>query len=90
MYGIWQKKKGFTFYHTGNSLGLKRVGFLINLKFKNYIIEIKVISGRIAILKLRIYQTYLVLIQVSAPTAVSTEDEIENFYELLNKTFFIN
>ncbi|XP_050561583.1 uncharacterized protein LOC126912619 [Spodoptera frugiperda] len=74
------------FYHMGESSSQYGVGFLIHKKWKNNIIEFISYSDRIALLKFKIDHTKtLTIIQVYAPTSTHTDDEIEEFYDLLNR-----
>lgn len=58
----------------------------VNKKWKNNITEFVSYSDRIALLKFKIDHTKtLTIIQVYAPTSTHTDDEIEEFYDLLNR-----
>ena len=78
--------KGNLFCHYG-SLGQRGVGFLINKAWGEKLIMFKGISDRIAVAKfdLRRGKT-LSLVQVYAPTAVASENELENFYRDLSES----
>ena len=78
-------REGHLFYYSGTKDGrLGGVGFLINKKWKNNVEKIESVSDRVCKLILRINKRYSVqIIQVYAPTAASSEEEIENFYQSL-------
>ncbi|KAG7307560.1 hypothetical protein JYU34_007776 [Plutella xylostella] len=74
------------FYHYGTISGLYGVGFMVSKKWKNNILEFIGYSDRIAVLKFQISQKHtLTLIQTYAPTSSHTDDEVESYYDLLNK-----
>ncbi|XP_048006861.1 uncharacterized protein LOC125242187 [Leguminivora glycinivorella] len=74
------------FYHFGTAGGLYGVGFLVHKKWKSNIIEFTGYSERIAVLKFLIDKKHtLTIIQVYAPTSSHSDDEVERFYDLLNK-----
>lgn len=68
------------FCFKGETKGLFGVGFLIKKQLKECIVNFTGISERVAILKLRINNETVSLIQVYAPTAKSKDEEIEKFY----------
>ncbi|PZC87102.1 hypothetical protein B5X24_HaOG201338 [Helicoverpa armigera] len=74
------------FFHVGVDNGLHGVGFLVAKKWKNNIIEFRGYSERIAVLKFRLTSTKtLTLIQTYAPTSAYSDDDVEDYYDLLNQ-----
>ncbi|PZC76173.1 hypothetical protein B5X24_HaOG204917 [Helicoverpa armigera] len=74
------------FFHIGTGSGLHGVGFLVDKKWKNNIIEFRGYSERIAVLKFRLTHTKtLTLVQTYAPTSAYSDDDVEDYYDLLNK-----
>jgi len=78
-------KDGNVFYYRGTKDGrLGGVGFLINKKWRNNVEKIESVSDRVCKLILKINERYSVQIfQVYAPTAASSEEEIEEFSQTL-------
>ncbi|PZC78256.1 hypothetical protein B5X24_HaOG202328 [Helicoverpa armigera] len=74
------------FFHVGTDNGLHGVGFLVSKKWKNNIIEFRGYSERVAVIKFRLTNTKtLTLVQTYAPTSAYSDDEVEDYYDLLNK-----
>lgn len=80
-------KSGNILCHT-DSVGSQRgVGFLINKNWKDSIKECITISERLAILKINMKDGIILTIaQIYAPTSASSEEESEEFYQLLSET----
>ena len=78
-------KEGHLFFYRGTKDGRNGgVGFLINKRWKDNVVKIEGVSDRICKVVLKINERYSVqVIQVYAPTAASSEEEIENFYQTL-------
>ena len=80
-------KSGHMLYHMGetdNSTG--GVGFLINRKLVSDIISITSISKRVAYLTLRLNSKLrMKVIQAYAPTSAAEEEEIDQFYDDINR-----
>lgn len=63
------------------------VGFIIKKKYENDILKIVGISGRVAYIIIRINKRYNIkVVQLYAPTSVSEDDEIEEFYDDVSKS----
>ena len=62
------------------------MGFLIHKDTKHLVKEIVGISERITVLVLQLNCLIWTIIQVYAPTESSTDEETEDFYELLENT----
>ncbi|CAG9133292.1 unnamed protein product [Plutella xylostella] len=76
------------FYYNGISGGQYGVGFLVAKKWKQNIEEFVGYSERIAVLKLKISQHHTAtFIQTYAPTSSHSNEEIEDFYDLLNRAY---
>lgn len=88
---IIQLKSGNILCHSDSTGGQRGVGFLIDKKFKDQIVEFKSISERLAILKVEQKEGYtLTLIQVYAPTSTSSEEESKSFYKTLSEIVTLN
>ena len=61
------------------------VGILLNKKAANSVVGFWPVSDRIALVKLKAKPFNIKVMQVYAPTSVSTEEELEEFYEELDK-----
>ena len=81
------KVSGHLFYNKGRE-DVKRsgVGFLVNRNIAGNIISFNSISDRVAWLKVKLNKRYtLKIIQIYAPTAISSEEDIETFYDDVKK-----
>lgn len=74
------------FCYVGETIGLHGVGFLIKKKYKSNILNFTGISERVALLRMKFSEDPISLIQVYAPTEQSSEEEIDKFYNDLQKT----
>ena len=85
--GMLELKSGHSFYFKGNKTGQNGgVGFLVNKRLKNNILEVEGVSDRLAKIEIKLSKRYNVqIIQVYAPTSSHTDDEIEEFYEEVQK-----
>jgi hypothetical protein len=81
---IIKRANGNILYYYGKA-GHKGVGFLVNKDYKHNIGELSGISERIAVLKLKIVKINISIIQVYTPTQASSEEELEAFYDYLDK-----
>nr|XP_049696607.1 uncharacterized protein LOC126054557 [Helicoverpa armigera] len=83
---VTEERDDNIFFHIGTGSGLHGVGFLVAKKWKNNIIEFRGYSERIAVLKFRLTHTKtLTLVQTYAPTSAYSDDDVEDYYDLLNK-----
>lgn len=74
------------FYYTANSTSQHGVGFLVAKKWKNNIKEYISYSDRLAVLKIHITnKKSFTIVHAYRPTTSHTVEEIEDFYDLLNK-----
>ncbi|KAI8423983.1 hypothetical protein MSG28_002642 [Choristoneura fumiferana] len=69
----------------GQTKGLYGVGFLIKREYKENILNFSGISERICILELNLGKLHFAIIQAYAPTESSTQEEIDKFYNDLEK-----
>ena len=83
----WLKRhNGNIFYHYGLTKGYRGVGFYINKRLANQIIEIKGKSERIATLKLKLSpKQILTIIQVYVPTLAAPTEETNEFHHQLDE-----
>ena len=71
-------------FNKGNDKKQGGVGFLIHRKLKGNIEEFHATSNRVASVTIRISKRYKIrIIQVYAPTSVSSQEELEEFYDAL-------
>ena len=82
---IVEKVNGNILYFIGKTKGQKGVGFMVHRDLKQCIREFIGVSERIAVLRLET-NVKTTVIQVYAPTENSSEEEIETFYEDLDRT----
>ena len=69
-------------FNKGNDKKQGGVGFLIHKKLKGNIEEFHATSNRVASVTIRISKRYkIIIIQVYAPTSVSSQEELEEFYD---------
>lgn len=80
-----QEYQDIIFYYIGETPGLYGVGFLIKKHLKNYIESFVGLSERVALLKLNMNKFKLSIIQVYAPTDAAHDEEIEAFYDTVDK-----
>lgn len=84
---IVELSSGNIFSYIGKTKGLYGVGFLVHKRWSKQIIEFKNISERISIIKIVINNCKISLIQVYAPTAAASLNQIEEFYKDLDEAF---
>ncbi len=76
-----RKKNGDYFYCFGETKGYRGVGFLIKSNITNQILEIKEISERMRLLKIKINSNIkLLIVQVYAAHSGAEEQEVQNFF----------
>jgi len=63
------------------------VGFVVKKNFKHLVMDFEAISTRICNLRIKGKFFNYTIINVYAPTEVSTEEEKENFYDVLQETY---
>lgn len=85
---LTKRNNGNWLFSYGETKGHRGVGFYVKNSLTNRIIECKGINERIAVLKLKLNSlTNITIIQVYAPTSVASDNELDEFYKLLNKTY---
>ena len=72
-------------YYSGGDNHELGVGILLNKTVANSVVAFCPVSVRKALVKLKAKPFDLNIIQVYAPTSASTEEELEEFYEELDK-----
>ena len=79
-------QSGHLLYHSEAKNEQAGVGFLVNKKWKDNITRVSSGSSRVAELVLRIADRYqLKIVQVYAPTISHSDEEIDNFYNTIDK-----
>ena len=77
-----QRKNGNYLYYFGETSGQKGVGFYINGRMWGNVEEIKGVTERICLMRLRVEKKVkTVIIQVYTPTAAAEDEEKEEFYQ---------
>lgn len=76
--------------YKGQTKGLHGVGFLIKKEHKDKITAFQGISERVALLQLTLEDLSITLIQVYAPTEKSSEEEINQFYNDIEKAHLLS
>ena len=79
------KTEDYTMYYSGGDDHERRVGILLNKTVANSVTGFWPVSDRIALVKLKAKPFNISIIQVYEPTSTSTDEELEEFYEELNK-----
>ena len=75
-----EEHDNFIFCYTGDTPGRHGVGFIVKHHLKHNIESYVGFSGRVAMLNLKLGSASLSIIQVYAPTAQASDEEIDNFY----------
>ena len=82
-----KRRNGNYFYFYGETKGYRGVGFYVRKGLAKDIIEIKGITERVGVLKIRIEKKVAVtIVQVYAPTSEKTEEEVDEFYKVVEET----
>ncbi len=79
--GIWLYNNG----RTDDDKEAKGIGFLIHSRITDYVKEIKSYSNRVVALNIQLSEKTKSIIQVYAPTSDYEDDDVETFYEDVNK-----
>ena len=77
--------EGHKVIYSGGDKHVKGVGIILNKEISNCILGYWTVSERILLIKLRGQPFNLSIIQVYAPTAESSEEDIDDFYEQLEQ-----
>ena len=85
--GVLEKRDHTVFYSCDKKQHLLGVGFVVKKNFKHLVMDFKAISSRICTQRIRGKIFNYTIINIHAPTEVSTEEEKESFYDLLQKTY---
>jgi len=86
-HGVLEKRDHTVFYSCDRKQHLLGVGFVVKKNLKHLVMDFKAISTRICTLRITGKFYNYTIINVHAPTEVSTEEEKESFYDLLQKTY---
>ena len=80
-------EEGHILYYSGEpNKRTSGVGFLVNRKFKNTVLGCCPISSRLITIRLRATPFNITVIQVYAPTLEHDDEEVEEFYSLIQTT----
>ena len=80
------QKEQHTILYSGGDNHARGVGFIINKNINKAISGYRPVSDRIIMLKIQGKPFNRATVHVYAPTSVSTDDEIEEFSDLLEST----
>ncbi|XP_022197016.2 craniofacial development protein 2-like [Nilaparvata lugens] len=82
------EKQNFTMYYSGpeTRTGLFGTGFIINKKLKKHILAFDPVSDGICKLRIKCRLRNITIISVHAPTEEKSNDDKEEFYDILKKT----
>ena len=83
---------GHLLFNSGVARGRKRsgVGFLVNKKLTNSVLEFKPITERLAYIKLRGRTSNILIIQCYFPTTQGTDEEVDELYAKLQEVIDSN
>ena len=79
------KKDDYIFIHSGGEEHCRGVGFLIKQSLENSILGYWPLNDRVMLLKINAKHFDIAIIQVYAPTSEHSDEEIEVFYEHVQK-----
>ena len=65
--------------------GAEGVGFIVRIELTKAVINYSVISSRIIYIRIKASPINMTIIQVYAPTTSHSDEEIEEFYETIEK-----
>ena len=85
--GHFTAQSGHMIIYSGGKDHQKGVGVIIAKHLASCNITYKAVSERVLVVEVPAKPVDLTIIQVYAPTSASTEEEIDDFYELLQTTF---
>ena len=79
-------QSGHLLYHSEANNGQAGIGFPVNKKWKDNITRVSSGSSRVAELVVRVTDRYqLKIVQVYAPTTSHSDEETDNFYNIIDK-----
>ena len=85
--GHFTASKGYTVYYSGNEKGGSNgVAFFANRCTNKYVLGYNPVSDRIISIRLQAVPVNISLLQVCAPTASASDEDISNFYNQLQET----
>lgn len=72
--------------YSGDKTHMRKIALIVHSPYKELISKYYVVSDKILFVKLEMKPFQTVIIYIYAPTADSIDEEIEQFYNSLNKT----
>ena len=82
---VLELANGNVLYCSGNNKKEREAGFLVNKHLQGNILNFRAISERLAVITIQISKRYLMkIIQVYAPTSLSSQEDLDEFYDNLN------
>ncbi len=86
---LMKLKNGNYFFYYGLTKGYRGTGFYIHKNWINKIIDVRRITERISLIKLDLNKkTKLLILQIYAPTQQASQEERDEFYEVLQNTLW--
>ena len=85
--GVLEKRDHTIFYSCDKRQHEFGVGFVVKKNYKHLVMDFKAVSTRICTLRIKGKFFNYTIINVHAPTEVSSEEEKESFYDLLQKIY---
>ena len=80
------QKEQYTILYSGGQNHTRGVGIIINKNINKAVLGYWPVSDRIIMMKIQGKPFNIAIVQVYAPTSASTDNEIEEFYNLLEST----
>ena len=80
------QKEEHTIIYSGGDNHTRAVGIMVNKNINKAVLGYWPVSYRIIMLKIQGKPFNIAIVQVYAPTSASTDDEIDEFYNLLEST----
>ena len=80
------QKEEHTIMYSGGDNHTRGVGIMINKNINKAVLGYWPVSDRIIMMKIQGKPFNIAIVQVYAPTSASTDDEIDEFYNLLEST----
>ena len=80
------QKEEHTIMYSGGDNHTRGVGIMVNKNINRAVLGYWPVSDRITMLKIQGKPFNIALVQVYAPTSASTDDEIDEFYNILESS----
>ena len=86
--GRFHTDGGETVYYSGRESGRRRsgVGFIINKEMSKAVMGYNPVNDRIITIRMKAHPMNITVVQVYSPTTDATEEEMDNFYGVLQDT----